>query len=52
MFICTLIEKVLRIIYKNSMLQISYIADSNITLGNLLAENDKHITIILDILGV
>ena len=52
MFICGLIEKVLRIIYKNSMQQISYIPDSNITLGNLLVENDKHTTIILDILGV
>lgn len=52
MFICGLIEKVLRIIYKNSMQQISYIPDSSITLGNLLVENDKHTTIILDILGI
>lgn len=52
MFICGLIEKVLRIIYKNSMQQISYIPDSSITLGNLLIENDKNTTIILDILGV
>lgn len=52
MFICGLIEKVLRIIYKNSMQQISYIPDSSITLGNLLVENDKNTTIILDILGI
>lgn len=52
MFICGLIEKVLRIIYKSSMQQISYISDSCITLGNLLIENDKNTTIIQDILGI
>ena len=36
MFLCGLIEKVLRIIYKNSMKEISYIPDSSITLGNIL----------------
>ena len=51
MFICGLIEKVLRIIYKNSMKEVSYIPDSSITLGNLLIERDKHTSIILDILG-
>ena len=52
MFLCGLIEKVLRIIYKNSMKEISYIPDSSINLGNLLIENDKHTSIILDILGI
>ena len=51
MFICGLIEKVLRIIYKNSIKEVSYIPDSSITLGNLLIERDKHTSIILDILG-
>lgn len=49
--ICGLIEKVLRIIYKYSMRNISYISDSNITLGSLLNETDKNSNIILDILG-
>ena len=49
--ICGLIEKVLRIIYKYSMRNISYISDSNITLGSLLNETDKKSNIILDILG-
>ena len=51
MFLCGLIEKVLRIIYKNSMKEISYIPDSSITLGNLLYENDNNTRIIIDILG-
>lgn len=50
--ICGLIEKVLRIIYKNSMKEISYIPDSSITLGTLLNEHDKNTNIILDILGL
>ena len=51
MFLCGLIEKVLRIIYKNSMKEISYIPDSNITLGNILNENNNTTKIIIDILG-
>ena len=49
MLICGLIEKVLRLIYKHSMKDISYIPDSKITLGCLL--NDTNPSIILDILG-
>lgn len=52
MFICGLIEKILRIIYKNFMKDISYISDSSITIGNLLDENNKNNPIIIDILGV
>lgn len=51
MFLCGLIEKVLRIIYKNSMKEISYIPDSSITLGNILNENNNTTKIIIDILG-
>ena len=51
-FICGLIEKVLRIIYKHSIMNISYISDSNITLGNLLSERENNFNIILDILGI
>lgn len=51
MFVCGLIEKTLRIIYKYNMRNISYIPDSNITLGNLLNECDNNSSIILDILG-
>lgn len=51
MFICGLIEKILRIIYKNSMYEISYIPDSIVTLGYLLKENKNDSSIILDILG-
>lgn len=51
MFLCGLIEKVLRIIYKNSMKEISYISDSSITLGNILNENNNTTKIIIDILG-
>lgn len=50
-FLCGLIEKILRIIFKNSMKEISYISDTNITLGTLLNENNKNSNIILDILG-
>ena len=51
-FICGLIEKILRFIYKNSIKQISYVPDSNISLGTLLNEHDKTSGIILDILGL
>lgn len=51
MFLCGLTEKVLRIIYKNSMKEISYIQESSITLGKLLDENDNNTRIIIDILG-
>ncbi|MFV0249757.1 MAG: hypothetical protein ACK5HP_01795 [Bacilli bacterium] len=50
-FVCSLIEKVLRIIYKNSLREILYIPDSGITLGTLLKEEDKNNSIIIDILG-
>ncbi len=52
MFLCGLIEKIMRIIYKYNMQKTSYIPDSSIRLGNLLNEYDKNTDIILDILGI
>ncbi len=50
-FICGMIEKILRIIYKYNIKDISYIPDSGITLGTILKLNDNNSKIILDILG-
>lgn len=51
MFLCGVIEKVLRIIYKNSIKSILYILDSSITLGVLLTENGNNPSVIEEILG-
>lgn len=51
-FICGLIEKVLRILYKSSIKEISYIPDSNITLGTMLKEKNNNTNILIDILGI
>lgn len=48
MFLCGFIEKILRIIYKNSISSDIYIADKNIMLGNLL-DNEE---IIHKIIGI
>lgn len=51
MFICGMIEKILRIIYKYNIKDVSYIPDSNISLGIILKLNDNNSKIIFDILG-